>query len=64
MKDQRLSKLTNIFKVSKVSFLWSNSYSLLHPDVFWYRLNGVGTQKNVPKKVFDTFSIYISYKTK
>ena len=27
------------------------SYTMLHPDVFWYHLNGMGTQKNVPKKV-------------
>ena len=26
-------------------------YAALHPDVFWYRLNGMGAQKNIPKKV-------------
>ena len=27
------------------------SYTMLHPDVFWYHLNGMGTQKNAPQKV-------------
>ena len=26
-------------------------YPVLHPDVFWYHLNGMGTQKNAPEKV-------------
>ena len=30
-----------------------------HPDVFWYHLNSMGTQKNVPKKVLVTFFPYI-----
>ena len=34
--------------------------SVLHPDVFWYRLNGIGTQKSS----CNTFSIYISCKNK
>ena len=24
--------------------------AVLHPDVFWYSLNGMGAQKNAPKK--------------
>ena len=30
-----------------------------HPDVFWYRLNGMGGQKNAPKKVLVTLFPYI-----
>ena len=30
-----------------------------HPDVFWYRLNGIGTHKNAPKKVLVTLFPYI-----
>ena len=29
-----------------------------HPDVFWYRLNGMGDQKNAPKKVLVTLFPY------
>ena len=32
---------------------------MLHPDVFWYRLNGMGTQKHVTKKVLVTLFPYI-----
>ena len=36
-----------------------------HPDVFWYHLNSMGTQKNVPNKVLVTFFPYIFHvKTK
>ena len=39
--------------------------SVPHPDVFWYRLNGMGAQKHSPKKVFITFSLNIFHvKTK
>ena len=30
-----------------------------HPDVFWYRLNGMGAEKNAPKKGLVTFFSYI-----
>ena len=29
-----------------------------HPDAFWYHLNGMGTQKNVLKKVIVTLFPY------
>ena len=35
-----------------------------HPDVFCYNLNGVGTQKNVPKKVIVTLFSTFHIKTK
>ena len=36
-----------------------------HPDVFWYYLNSMGTQKNAPKKVLVLFFPYIFHvKTK
>ena len=36
-----------------------------HPDVFWYRLNGMGAQKNTPKKVLATlFPFVFHVKTK
>ena len=38
---------------------WKLIYSVPHPDVFWYRLNGMGAQKSS----CNTFSIYISRKT-
>ena len=39
---------------------WQNLAELVpHPDVFWYHLNGMGTQKNVPKKVLLTLFPYI-----
>ena len=31
---------------------------VLHPDIFWYRLNGKGVQKNVLKKDLVTLKIY------
>ena len=30
-------------------------YSVLHQNVFWYSLNGIGFKKNASKKVFLTF---------
>ena len=30
-----------------------------HPDVIWYRLNGMGAQKNAPKKILVTLFPYI-----
>ena len=27
-------------------------FTVPHPDTFWYRLNGMGTQKNEPKNFF------------
>ena len=39
--------------------------SVLHPDVFWYRLNGMGTQKNALKNFLVTLFPYIfNIKTK
>ena len=36
--------------------------SLSYPDVFWYRLNGMGAQKCAQKSSCNTFSIYFSRK--
>ena len=33
--------------------------SVPHPDVFWYHLNGMGTQNNMLKKVLVTLFPYI-----
>ena len=39
--------------------------SVSHPDVLWYRLNGMGAQKHSPKKVLVTLSLNIFHvKTK
>ena len=36
-----------------------------HPDVFWYVLNGMGAQNNLPKKVLVTLFLYLfNVKTK
>ena len=41
---------SNLFnKICKKNFF---CWSVLHPDVFWYCLKGMGAQKNAPKKVF------------
>ena len=32
----------------------TSGYAVPYPDVFWYRLNGMGAQKNVPKRVLVT----------
>ena len=55
-------------------FLWMSDplrclkdqlYAVPHPDVFWYHLNGMGVQKNTPKKVLVTLFLYIFHvKTK
>ena len=38
---------------------------MLHADVFWYHLNGMGDQKNAPKKVLVTLFLYMFHmKTK
>ena len=56
-------------KVDSMIFGWAWSkmtevfyFAIPHPDVFWYRLNSMGAQKNAPKKFLVTFSIYISCK--
>ena len=33
--------------------------SVLHTDAFWYRMNGMGAQKNPPKKVLVLLFPYI-----
>ena len=33
-----------------------------HPDVLWYNLNGMSTQKRCKKSSSDTFSIHVSHK--
>ena len=35
------------------------SSAVPHPDVFWYGLNGLGAQKNAPKKVLVALFPYI-----
>ena len=46
--------------------IWQIFYeSVLYPDVFWYRLNGMSAQNNAPKKVLATLFPYIFHvKTK
>ena len=40
-------------------------YAMPHPDVFWYHLNGMGAQRNTPKKLLVTLFPYIFHvKTK
>ena len=53
-------------KVDTMIFEWAWSkmevvfqFTVPHPDVFWYRLNGMGAQKNS----CNTFSTYISRKS-
>ena len=45
--------------VTSENFGHAGPYPVLHPDVFWYRLYGMGAQKNVPKKVLVTHFPYI-----
>ena len=45
-----------IFNQSNPYKIWpSQIYAMPHPDVFWYRVNGMGAQKSS----CNTFSIYI-----
>ena len=34
-----------------IRYLKDQLYAVPHPDVFWYRLNGMGARKNTPEKV-------------
>ena len=59
----RNSKAHRVIKLEMTEILKEKSIQLiLHPEVFWYRLNGMGTQKSALKKVLVTLSIYISRK--
>ena len=59
------------FQVICVSMVGKNCWSIAstetptalvsvpHPDLFWYRLNGMGAQKKAPKKVIVSLIPYI-----
>ena len=50
-----------VFQISGLVSTWP----LLDPDVFWYRLNGIGAQKKCAQKVLVTLFPYIFHvKTK
>ena len=59
-------------KVDTIIFVWAWSkiavvfqFTVPHRDVFWYFLNGMGAQKNAPKKFLVTLFPYIFHgKTK
>ena len=58
-------------KVDTIIFVWAWSkiavvfqFTMPHPDVFWYCLNGMGAQKNAPKKFLVTFLYIFHRKTK
>ena len=50
---------TNTLSLHLVYWICLDLWSVPHPDVFWYRLNDKGTQKNAPKKVLVTLFPYI-----
>ena len=50
---------TNTLSLHLVYWICLDFWSVPHPDVFWYRLNDKGTQKNAPKKVLVTLFPYI-----
>ena len=55
------------FPLKLAKFIWNHLLmaSVPHADVFWYCLNGMGAQKNAPKKVLVTLFSYIFHiKTK
>lgn len=58
-KSPNLSSTT--FKLTFVLLdkLIPTSIAVPHPDVFWYHLNGMSTQKNAPKKALATLFPYI-----
>ena len=48
--------LVNTFDVSSLILVTKQwCWAVPHPDVFWYRLNGMGTQKKCAQKVILTF---------
>ena len=49
-----MNKFLHIVSVSLLLTLNKLHTSVPHPDVFWYRLKGMGAQKNAPKKVLVT----------
>ena len=44
-------------------FISESLLGVPHPDVIWYGLNGMGTQKMGPNSSCNTFSLYISPKS-
>ena len=55
---------TTAYKIKHKNLL-NSMRPVLHPDVFWYCLNGIGAEKNAPKKVLVTLFPYIFHvKTK
>ena len=60
------SKAHRVINLEMAKILKEKSIqSILHPEVFWYRLNGMGAQKSAPKKVLVTLFPYIFHvKTK
>ena len=53
-----LSKYSE-FKRIQANYLYPMQPTVPHPDVFWCRLNGMGTPKNTPKKILATLFPYI-----
>ena len=44
-------------------FISESLLAVPHPDVFWYRWNGMSAQKMGPKSSCNTFPTYISRKS-
>ena len=63
---RRNSKAHRVIKLEMTKILKEKSIQLiLHPEVFWYGLNGMGAQKSALKKVLVTLFPYIFHvKTK
>ena len=58
--------LVNTFDVSSLILATKQwCWAVPHPDVFWYRLNGMGTQKKMrPKSYFNFFPYIFHVKAK
>ena len=44
-------------------FIAESLLAVVHLDVFWYNLNGMGAKKMHSKSSFNTFTVYISRKS-
>lgn len=54
-------EVTSTCNLFKRPHLLIKKQVVLHPDLFWYRLKGMGAKKNAPKKVLVAFFPYIFF---
>ena len=53
MRKKLQTKITNFSENFKT---FPQNYTVLHPGMFWYCLNGINGKKNAPKNFSDIFS--------